>query len=445
MRRVLIVSPHFPPTNAPDMQRVRLTLPFLRQFGWTAEVLAVEPDQVAAPKDQWLLTQLPPDVLIHRVRGLGLKWSRVPGLGGIDYRTLLALQRGGERVLAQNRFDLVYFSTTVFPVHTLGARWARTLRLPFVMDYQDPWVTDYYRRHRNLIPPGGRVKYAAVSAIGRLSEPYVLRHCAGLTSVSDDYPRQLWRRYSFTRRIPALVMPFPAAKRDLQEGTVTATGPRYFDPHDGNTHWVYVGVSGPIMYRSLRAMFRALQRYRGEMPTFVDSLRIHFIGTSYAPAGSALPVVTPLAKQYGLEHIVSEKTDRIPYSSALRCIKDADALLIPGTDDAGYNPSKLLGYLLARKPLLAVLHKDSPGIAILRDVGGATAISFSEGDSEAMLAERIHKSWLASGVYKKVLPLQEERMFRYTDRGSAASLCNFFDEIMCRGSLRRCQRWEFGR
>ena len=47
--KVLIISPHFPPTNAPDMQRVRMILPYLSESGMTAEVLAVNSAQVAAP------------------------------------------------------------------------------------------------------------------------------------------------------------------------------------------------------------------------------------------------------------------------------------------------------------------------------------------------------------------------------------------------------------
>jgi hypothetical protein len=36
MKRVLVVTPRFPPVNAPDHQRARLMLPFLREFGWEA-------------------------------------------------------------------------------------------------------------------------------------------------------------------------------------------------------------------------------------------------------------------------------------------------------------------------------------------------------------------------------------------------------------------------
>ncbi len=48
MRRVLIVSPHFPPTNAPDHQRVRMSLPYFQENGWEPVVLAVTADGVSA-------------------------------------------------------------------------------------------------------------------------------------------------------------------------------------------------------------------------------------------------------------------------------------------------------------------------------------------------------------------------------------------------------------
>ena len=43
-RKVLIVSPHWPPVNAPDLQRVRMSLSYYRQYGWEPVVLAVHPD-----------------------------------------------------------------------------------------------------------------------------------------------------------------------------------------------------------------------------------------------------------------------------------------------------------------------------------------------------------------------------------------------------------------
>jgi hypothetical protein len=218
-RRVLIVSPHFPPVNTADMHRVRMLLPFFRENGWIAEVLAVSPDHVEAPRDPWLLRGLPRELVVHRVQTLGLRWTRIPGLGTLGLRALRPLARAGDLILANGGFDLVYFSTTVFEVHLLGARWRRRLGVPFVMDYQDPWVNDYYREHPDIVPPGGRLKYLLAGSLHRWMEPRVLRACAGLTCVSPDYPQRLVERYPWTDALPCLVEAFP-----VRGGTSSSSG-----------------------------------------------------------------------------------------------------------------------------------------------------------------------------------------------------------------------------
>src|SRR5947207_2083986 len=96
MRRVLIVSPHFPPINAPDMQRVRMSLPFFSQHGWQASVLAVAPDgsHVIEP----LLTEtIPRETPVTRVSAVPLEWSRRIGVGNIALRALPYLYRAGRQ------------------------------------------------------------------------------------------------------------------------------------------------------------------------------------------------------------------------------------------------------------------------------------------------------------------------------------------------------------
>ena len=45
IRRLLIVSPHFPPLNAPDHQRVRMSLPHYAACGWEPVVLCIARDR----------------------------------------------------------------------------------------------------------------------------------------------------------------------------------------------------------------------------------------------------------------------------------------------------------------------------------------------------------------------------------------------------------------
>lgn len=139
------------------MQRVRMLLPFLKENNWQAEVLAVSSGQVAAPIDPWLLEASPVDLPVHRVDAFSLAWSRIPGLGGLGQRAFVQLANQGRRVLTAGRFDLIYFSTTVFEILVLGLWWERKFDIPYVIDYQNPWVSDYYSRRPAVRPPGGRL------------------------------------------------------------------------------------------------------------------------------------------------------------------------------------------------------------------------------------------------------------------------------------------------
>lgn len=431
--RVLLVSPHFPPVNAADMQRVRMLLPHFLENGWQAEVLAVEPAQVEAPLDTWLVDNLPDGVPVHRVKVLGLGWSVIPGLGTLGLRGLWPLARAGDRLLTGGGFDLVYFSTTVFDVLRLGPRWKRKHGVPFILDYQDPWVNDYYREHPDVVPPGGRLKYAVISAIHRWTEPRVLRHCLGITSVSPAYPKQLDRRYPSLRCMPRLVQPFPGSQRDFDRVQGAAGGHGFFDGGDGNIHWVYIGVVIEGMYPALRALFKAL---KAAMPAAeLSRLRMHFIGTSYAPTGTAEPKVLPLAGDFGLADQVVEQCQRIPYVDALRCLTAADALLALGSDDPGYTASKIYPYLLARKPLLAIYHENSSIISLIRAVGGAICVPMAVPIDEDALAAEIGGRWVSNRQYADTLPLDAVAFAPYTDRGSAKVLCQFFEHCLDQGRI----------
>jgi hypothetical protein len=396
-----------------------MLLPFFRDQGWEAEGLAVSPGQVASPQDPWLMEGLPTCVPVHTVEALGLAWSWIPGFGTLGLRALRALDREGRRILAAGSFDLVYFSTTVFEVHLLGPRWKRRFGVPFVLDYQDPWVNDYYREHPEVRPPGGRMKYAITDTLHRWMEPRALRHCAGITAVSPDYPAQLARRYPGIALPRVLVEGFPGAGLDFAR--LPEPPPRVID---GLLHWVYVGRGGRDMEPALRGIFRALKDHAPE--TLRTRLRLHFIGTSYAKVGRGEPSLAPLAAEYGLADQVEESPARIPYGEVLARLKQADALLVPGSDDPAYTASKIYPYLLARRPLLAVFHEASPVVPLLERVGGAVCVPFATGEEEGRLAARIAEAWLQEDRHSQVRPLNEGAFSPHTDKGSARSLATFF-------------------
>jgi hypothetical protein len=123
-RKVLIVSPHFAPINAPDMQRVRLALPYLRARGWEPVVLALAPEMIEGGVVEPLLeSTYPPDIRVLRVRGIPPAATRWAGIGSLWLRCGGAFRAAGTRLLAKEKFDLVFFSTTQFESFGLGPRW----------------------------------------------------------------------------------------------------------------------------------------------------------------------------------------------------------------------------------------------------------------------------------------------------------------------------------
>ena len=427
MKRLLIISPHFPPVNSPDMHRVRMLLPFFQLNGWGVEVLAVSANSIASPIDDWLAEGLPKNVNIHHVDALGLKWTRMPGFGNLGFRALNALKRKGDSLLLSGHFDLVYFSTTVFEVHLLGPRWRRKFSVPFVMDYQDPWVNEYYRDHPLIVPPGGRFKYAIMDVLHKWMEPRVLKLCSGITAVSAAYPAQLHSRYAWLKNIPTLIQPFCGARYDWERLGAQQSN-AIFDKSAGSIHWVYIGVVVPMMELALRSFFRALQSTNAT--NIRHRLKIHFIGTSYAPAGVAKPGILPLAQEYGLSDIVHESCDRVRYSDALRYMQNADALLAFGTNDPSYTASKIYPYLLSRRPLLAIFNENSSVIKILNEVGGGVCIAFNNSESIDALAARIDQEWLGNKAFQEVKAMNDTAFTPYLDKNCAKEMSEFFEHVL---------------
>jgi hypothetical protein len=425
---VLIVSPHFPPVNAPDHQRVRMSLPYLGEFGWEAHVLAVDPRFVEGFRDPMLGETVPDGVPVTRVAALPAGFTRRVGLGSLGLRALWPLAAAGDRLLRSRRFDLVFFSTTIFPALGLGPRWKRRRSVPYVLDLQDPWVSDYYER-TGTRPPGGWLKYAFAQWLARRSEPRAMREAARVISVSPDYPTTLRRRYPDLPADRFVVLPFGASERDAEFVRTKGIRHSVFDPSDGLLHWTYLGRGGPDMALALRGLFLALGRVRASDPR-CERLRLHFVGTSYADKGQARQSVAPLAQDQGVGDLVCEQTDRLPYLEGLALLRCSDAVLLIGSDDPAYSASKVYPCVLAGRPLLAVLHRDGLAGEVVRACNAGAAVGFASGESTADIADRLEPE------IRALLDLPRGAMAKtdwvafapYSAREMTRRLCQVFDD-----------------
>lgn len=429
MKRILIVSPHYPPVNAADIHRVRTTIPYFREFGWDPIVLAVQPDFVEGIREPLLDETVPADVPVVRTRALPSRWTRRFGLGNLGVRAFPFLYRAGNQLIQKRKVNLVYFSTTVFTAMPLGRLWKRRFGTPFVLDLQDPWVNDYYK-HRSASekPP----KYWAAERLYRVLEPWTMKAVDGLIAVSPGYIRTLEGRYPLLSNQPRRVLPFGAAEKDFE---VIRGEPRhngYFDPRDGTVHGVYVGRGGHDIAMALRIIFQALRRGMEETPDLFSKLRLHFVGTDYASGDRARKTIEPIARECGVAQCVDEHPLRIPYFEGLQLLLDADFLLVPGSDDPQYTASKIYPYILARKPMLAVFHEGSGVCEVVRDTQAGELVHFKTGQPPERYTDALLKTW--NGMLSR-LPFKPATNWAafapFGAREMARSQCQFFDGVVC--------------
>jgi hypothetical protein len=382
VKRVLIISPYFPPSNAADMQRIRMSLPYFAECGWQAEVVTVDERHSDMVKDEVLMDSLPADLKIHKVKALSKKVTSRFGLGSLALRSFWFYRQKVNQLLTASKFDLIYFSTTQFPVCVLGAYWKKRFGVPYVIDMQDPWHSEYYRdKPKDQRPP----KYWFSYRLNKYLEPIAMKAVGGLISVSESYIADLKTRYPELASIPSSVIPFGYFEPDM--GIASQNLDKFNNLlSTDHINLVYVGRGGMDMQKAITPVFVVLKQF---IETHPDTrLKLYFVGTSYALTGAGTPTISPLAKQLGIEDYVVEMTDRISYYHTLITLQQADALFIPGSDDPKYTASKIYPYLLAKKPLLAIFNPDSPAVTTLRLCGAQYVYGY---DATADLAKGLHE------------------------------------------------------
>ncbi|QKQ75880.1 hypothetical protein [Nostoc sp. TCL240-02] len=436
--KVLIISPHFPPINAPDHQRVRMSLPYMEQFGWEPHVLTVQPDYVAGIEDSLLAKTIPDRIPVTYTKALPLQQTQRLGIGSLGIRSFPYLLKAGDRLLQQTKFDLIYFSTTVFITMALGGRWYRHFRIPYVLDFQDPWLSDYYKQ-TDTPPPGGRWKYGFSQLQAKLLEPRAMSKVSHVISVSPAYPKTLQQRYPHLLSEQFTVLPFGAPEPDFEQLPYLNIQQKIFNPHDGKRHWVYVGRGGNDMALALRTLFLGIQSERRHHPEKWQAVELHFVGTSYAPGNRAVKTVEPIAQELGVADLVQEHVHRIPYFEALQVLVDSDAILMIGSDDPDYTASKLYPCILARKPVLAIFHQQSSVVDILQSCQAGKSVTFTSQNKPADLLPKIaaQLNWLLS-IPKGYKPETNWSAFQaYTAREMTKKQCSVFDNCLTTAKINK--------
>jgi len=369
MRRVLFISPHFPPDSSAGTHRVRLLAPHMAAHGWEPTVLTVDPRDYEGRLDPALEASVPRDLRVIRARASSAAATRAFGVGDLGLRAYRGLKREAHTLLSRERFDAVFI--TIYPTYPalLGPSLKRAYRVAFVLDYQDPWVGEWGRSVGPAAEGRPDLKSRASRWIAAHLEPRALSAADGVTAVSHEtYEQALARTPSAHPRVTA-ELPIGWDRRDLE--FIPATPYAFADA--GCLHLSYVGTLLPAGFDTLRALFSALAARRAHDPA-LTRVRLDFFGTSNLRSADAAPRVLPVAAEYGLTDVVTEHAPRLDYFDALAVLRASHGVLLLGSRERHYTPSKVFPALLVERPVFAVIHEASNAATLLQQIGSAPSI-----------------------------------------------------------------------
>ena len=79
MKKILIIYPHFPPSNLVGVHRIRLFAQHLPSFDWEPVILTVHEDYYEENKDYDLVKLLPPQLRIVKANAFSITKPRLIG------------------------------------------------------------------------------------------------------------------------------------------------------------------------------------------------------------------------------------------------------------------------------------------------------------------------------------------------------------------------------
>ena len=363
-KKILIISPHFPPSNLAGVHRSRLFAQHLQSFGWEPIILTVHEQFYEEALDQNLLQLVSKELQIVKVKS----FDRIGAIGDIGLRSFFQLYSKAKEIIVQQGIHFLYIPIPSFYTALLG-RWLHSsTKISYGIDYIDPWVHHF---------PGSNTigsKHWWSSKLAKILEPIAIKKAALITGVAAGYYEGVLERNPHLKiQAVAGAMPYGGEKADhelLKEFNIQP----YLFQKNGKVQLVYAGAMLPKSYLPLEAVFKSVKAN----PSLFSNIEFHFIGTGKLANDAESHTIKPMAAQYGLwKTIVFEYPKRIPYLDVLVHLNLADAIFILGSTEPHYTPSKTYQAVLSEKPLLAVLHKHSTAVDVVRSSGAGLVLAFN--------------------------------------------------------------------
>jgi hypothetical protein len=414
MKTILIIYPHWPPSNLAGVHRARLIANFLPNFGWNPLVLTVHPDYYEEKHDWDLLKTVSPKIEVLTVKAIKVRKPRI--VGDIGLRGYFQLKKAALKQIKERPVDFIWIPIPSFYMALLGRQLHEKTLKPYGIDYIDPWVRDISNRK------GIRSLLSIFAA--KILEPYAIKKAALISGVAEAYFK-------------------PAIKRNFKnKQPVQVAMPYGFDPNDHlikldaiQFPWsnctdclpfIYAGAFLPKSGFFIDLLFKALASLV-DKGIFDKRIRLYFIGTGNYSHKS----ITDYAVENSVDQYVVEIRDRFPFLHILNFLSAAKGVLLIGSTEKHYTASKTFQVILSGKPVFAILHAQSTAVDIFNESRAADfLVEYHENDRTEDLLLRIKETFITFINQLKMYNPDLTKLENYSSKESARALVKAIEQVI---------------
>jgi hypothetical protein len=248
-----------------------------------------------------------------------------------------------------------------------------------------------------------------------------------ITGVSAPYYSDVFDRNPFLKG-QALTAAIPMANSERDFDAIAngyVPDKTLFDPSDGDFHLVYAGALLPRARVVLEKFLQAVKEFVNENE-LGSRLKITCIGTGRSPDDPEGYNILGGIIRYGLSEIVSEYPARVAYLDALWHLKAASAVLILGSTERHYTPSKVFQAVQSQNPVLALLHRESAAATLLRESKAGVVVDVPD-DGSLNVGEIKRALGSLMSFSKGCSPVRHELLEIHSAREGARQLAEAMD------------------
>ena len=417
MKNLLIIYPHWAPSNLAGVHRSRLISNFLTQFGWQPHILTVKSEFYEEKLDFDLLKTVNTSTKVYYTNAMKPpKYIRF--FGDIALRAMPNLYNAAKKIIKEQQIDFIWIPIPSFYTAILGRLLHGKTKIPYGIDYIDPWVNGFVDYEK----PFSRAWLS--NQLASKLEPFSVKKASLISGVSTAYYQGVLDRNFKNKKIEHVGMPYGFDPNDHEIKLENIELP--WKMHENCKAWVYAGAFLPKSHSFLQILFESINELRIENK-WDESIRLYFLGTGSYKAQS----IAQYAKENQLDDIVVEDRSRFGFLDILNFLAASAGVLVIGSTEKHYTASKIFQSLLSKKPVLAVFHQESSAVKILTESkADAYLTKFSPKETKQLFKERIKENLYNFAHSNKEWKPEFSNLDKYSAKSSAKALVDKLDLII---------------